>query len=350
MGNVQTVKIVVWLVCFSAAVAQADVFLFADGTRLEGTSEVDGDQVTISTFDGKTVKVAKKDIRGTVPEPNRNEYHARLKKTKSDDLAGQLELATFCDENKLPAEAEIRYQIILKLDPESVPVRKAWARKADAGDETAAKSLLDLARTSYSRAVEQFRAAVIQEIDTREAGARQQGDILAVEKIKVQREAFKTKKELPPKYSEAELRKMALAQDAMADSFDDAIARKTKGKKNEEAKALLKERDAFLAAESELVGDVLALFPDAYYKIVAVHSGKMLTTREVDANQGAIIIQATDDNSNEAMQWLLVRPKPSEPNSVLIKNKRSGLIIDITDASKWRGTVLHLWAATGGWN
>src|SRR5205085_7077084 len=126
--------------------------------------------------------------------------------------------------------------------------------------------------------------------------------------------------ELPPNFSEEELRRMALMQDAMANAYDSEIARRTRAKKLAAAKTLLKERDEFLAGQAKLVGDVLALFPDSYYKLVPVHSGKVLVPRGENAVQGAAIIQIPEDDSNEATKWQIIR-KPGDPTQVLLKNK-----------------------------
>src|SRR5437762_1484728 len=87
---------VLLLLTVAAINSRADVFMLADGRRLEGISEENGDDVTITTFDGKTVKVAKKEIKGNISEPKRNEYFARLKKLKDNDAFGRVELAQFC--------------------------------------------------------------------------------------------------------------------------------------------------------------------------------------------------------------------------------------------------------------
>ena len=102
-----------------ALAARADVYLLADGTRCEGVSVENGDQITITTFDGKTIHVAKKDLRGSVPEPKRNEYFKRLSALKADDVAGRVELGLFCQKNNLKAQAMGMFEAALKLDPKN---------------------------------------------------------------------------------------------------------------------------------------------------------------------------------------------------------------------------------------
>ena len=96
---------------------RADVFLLADGSRIEGTATESGDTVVISAFDGRTVRVSKKDIRGSVPDPKRNTYFARFKALKDGDAAARVELAKFCESNRLKAEADALYHAALKIDP-----------------------------------------------------------------------------------------------------------------------------------------------------------------------------------------------------------------------------------------
>lgn len=104
---------------------RADVFLLADGSRVEGVSAETGDQLTIVTYDGKTIHIAKKDLRGSVPEPKRNEYFKRLKALKDDDVAGRVELGLYCQKNNLKAQATALFEAALKLDPKSADAGKA---------------------------------------------------------------------------------------------------------------------------------------------------------------------------------------------------------------------------------
>jgi hypothetical protein len=116
---------VLLLLIVAAMSTRADVFMLADGRRLEGISEENGDQVTITTFDGKTVKVAKKDIKGNISEPKRNEYFTRLRKLKDNDAFGRVELAQFCLKNNLKREAQELCEAALKIDPANVAAGKA---------------------------------------------------------------------------------------------------------------------------------------------------------------------------------------------------------------------------------
>lgn len=97
--------------------AHADVFLLADGSRLEGIAIESGDHVTISTFDGRTVQISKKDIRASSSEPARNEYFTRLKKLSATDADGRVALAEFCQKNKLTKEADALLHDALKINP-----------------------------------------------------------------------------------------------------------------------------------------------------------------------------------------------------------------------------------------
>jgi len=105
--------------------AQADVYLLADGTRCEGVSVDYGDQLTITTFDGKTIKVFKKDLRGSIPEPKRNEYFKQLKALKDDDASGRVTLANYCLKNNLNPQATALFEAALKIDPSCMEAGKA---------------------------------------------------------------------------------------------------------------------------------------------------------------------------------------------------------------------------------
>ena len=104
-------------ILLSSLCTRADVFLLADGSRVEGVPNENGDQVTITAFDGRTIHVSKKDIRASTSEPKRNEYFTRLKKLDEKDAAGRVELALFCRKNKLPREAGELLHDALKIDP-----------------------------------------------------------------------------------------------------------------------------------------------------------------------------------------------------------------------------------------
>ncbi len=106
-------------------IARADVYLLADGTRCEGVSVENGDQVVITTYDGQTIKVAKKDIRGSIPEPKRNEYFVQFRKLKDTDAKGRVELAAFCQKNNLKKEAQALLEAALKIDPGNADAGKA---------------------------------------------------------------------------------------------------------------------------------------------------------------------------------------------------------------------------------
>lgn len=116
-----------WLpILFAACLAaRADVFLLADGSRVEGVATESGDSVTISTFDGKTLHLTKKEIRASTTEPLRNEYFARLKKLKDSDANGRVELAQFCQKNKMAKEAEALFKEALKINPAHAEAGKA---------------------------------------------------------------------------------------------------------------------------------------------------------------------------------------------------------------------------------
>lgn len=113
------------IVFAACLVARADVFLLADGSRVEGVATESGDSVTIATFDGKTLHVSKKDIRASTNEPLRNEYFARLKKLKDNDADGRVELALFCQKNRMAKEADELFKAALKINPRHDAAGKA---------------------------------------------------------------------------------------------------------------------------------------------------------------------------------------------------------------------------------
>lgn len=105
------------LVLLLSLCTRADVFLLADGSRVEGVSSENGEQVTIAAFDGRTIHVSKKEIRASTSEPKRNAYFTRLKKLGEKDADGRVELALFCRKNKLTREADELLHDALKIDP-----------------------------------------------------------------------------------------------------------------------------------------------------------------------------------------------------------------------------------------
>jgi len=185
-------------------------------------------------------------------------------------------------------------------------------------DERTARLQLDVARDSYNAAVKNFKAGVLKDFSAREKEAQQQGDLTKLENIKRERDLYSRTKLRPDGLSKDVLGAMVLAQDVFADAFGDAIVRKTKSGKIEEAKLLQKERDTFWATEPDLVGDVLPLFPNAWYKIRRVNSGKMLTHDKLS------VIQSSDSETDDALVWQLTWKGSPESGIFFLKNKQTG--------------------------
>jgi len=101
-----------------ASPARADVFFLADGSTLEGTAIEQGDEIVITTFDGKEVRLKKTQIQAKrADKPEKNEFYTRLHALKADDAAGLYKLGLWAKEKGLSEQAKDTFQRVLKADP-----------------------------------------------------------------------------------------------------------------------------------------------------------------------------------------------------------------------------------------
>jgi hypothetical protein len=107
------------------SVLLADTFLLRDGRRLEGTAEEDGDELIITTYHGKVVRVARKDIMGSTKEPARNAFYKRLRELKPGDAQACFALGEWAVEKKLTNEAKVAFERTLAMQPGHAGALKA---------------------------------------------------------------------------------------------------------------------------------------------------------------------------------------------------------------------------------
>ena len=69
--------------------ARGDVFLLADGSRLEGIAVESGESMTITTFDGRTLTVPKKICAAACRSRSAMRISRGLKAPAADDAAGR---------------------------------------------------------------------------------------------------------------------------------------------------------------------------------------------------------------------------------------------------------------------
>jgi len=107
----------------------ADTFLLRDGKRLEGTAEEDGNDLVITTYDGRVVRVPRKDIMGSTKEPARNSFYQRWKALKPDDAEACFALGQWASERKLTAEAKKAFERTLAIQRDHAGALAALKRR-----------------------------------------------------------------------------------------------------------------------------------------------------------------------------------------------------------------------------
>jgi len=113
----------------------ADEFRLKDGRRLVGeiVREI-GDLVSIKTTTG-VVTVERSDIVKRVETRTPyEEYLDRVKELADNDSSGHLELARFCDQNELKAEAILHFKKVMQLSPNNEEARTKLGYLWLAGD------------------------------------------------------------------------------------------------------------------------------------------------------------------------------------------------------------------------
>jgi hypothetical protein len=115
----QFISVVCWLAVFCPAVLRGDVYELKDGGQVVGaTVERSDDGVfTIRTPDGAAVKLDRSLVQRIVTQNDASlEYERRSRKTP-DTAEAHRELAAWCRENKLLAEADHHLARVAQLDP-----------------------------------------------------------------------------------------------------------------------------------------------------------------------------------------------------------------------------------------
>jgi len=113
------VPLVFLALLLAAGIALADKVIFKDGRELEGTVVEETDRwIRLKTRFG-TQKIERSQIRDIIKGRTREEeYTARKKALKLDDLDGHVALALWCREEKMVREAKEMWERVLLLDPE----------------------------------------------------------------------------------------------------------------------------------------------------------------------------------------------------------------------------------------
>lgn len=112
--------IVILLLPFGASADEVELF---DGTVVEGKVLDLGDSIKV-TRGGASVTYPKSSVKRVTFKKTREEiYEEKAGALKADDLAGHLELAQWCVEQKLRAAAQAEYKKVIAMDPDHAEAR-----------------------------------------------------------------------------------------------------------------------------------------------------------------------------------------------------------------------------------
>jgi hypothetical protein len=142
------------------AVSLADTVVKKDGTKVEGKIIANDESgVTIETPLGE-LKIAKADIRAIETGKTSAElFKDKWEEVDRADADALLDLARWCDENKLSREAKKVYrEIIDKVDPEHEAARRALGF-VKVGDEWKTKAEVDAEKKAAAEAEKKEKAA-----------------------------------------------------------------------------------------------------------------------------------------------------------------------------------------------
>jgi hypothetical protein len=158
----------------------------------------------------------------------------------------------------------------------------AVACAALAQDKDPVKEKLAAAKAAYDGELQQFRKAVGEWLDKREADARKDGDRKVVEQVKEERKAFEAG-ELPKGAPAAIQQKPAQAKKAMESAYAEALQAYTKANRDDAAAVVLEEWQAFSAKPflpKSAAIDLLALIDPKTHTVWGVwkKDGKVLVS------------------------------------------------------------------------
>ncbi|MEN8150189.1 MAG: hypothetical protein ABFS86_10220 [Planctomycetota bacterium] len=121
--------LVVLLLAFLAAPVIADVIYLKDGRKFTGKVVSESSTEVKFKSVGGVLTFKRKDVEKIEKGLTKNdEYEARRKKIASDDIAGLLELARWCEEQKLVAKKKKVYRELTKKVPNHPQVRRAMGQ------------------------------------------------------------------------------------------------------------------------------------------------------------------------------------------------------------------------------
>ncbi len=126
----------IWALCLFAAALSADVVHLKGGKKLRGTVVEEGSEVVVNPYNSRVpgmtfgVTRAKKDKVKRIERTfdKQREFHRKMAPVKTAQEA--LDLAKWCEEQRLKVERLVAYERALELDPENAAARKALGSKA----------------------------------------------------------------------------------------------------------------------------------------------------------------------------------------------------------------------------
>jgi hypothetical protein len=116
------------IAAFTAAVAaRADRFELKDGGEVVGTTiqRTDGGDYTVRTPDGAEVTLARELLARVVEENDAAAEYQKRSRKAPDTAEAHRELAAWCREHKLLAEAEVHLARVVELDPTDEDARRS---------------------------------------------------------------------------------------------------------------------------------------------------------------------------------------------------------------------------------
>ncbi len=129
MRRTPLILVAACLACAAASAALADVVYLKNGRKFEGTVEEKDGNVIVRLERG-SMTFAKADVdRVEKSAPPWEEYEARARALKREDVSGHMELARWCKERKLDRQMRLELEQVVVADPENVEARGLLGHK-----------------------------------------------------------------------------------------------------------------------------------------------------------------------------------------------------------------------------
>jgi hypothetical protein len=112
---------------FSPAAARGDVFELKDGGQVEGEliAGAGGSEYLVRTADGVEVTIARPQLDRVVQQDATRQEYLRRSRAAADTAEAHRELAAWCREQKLSAEADVHLERVAELDPTDEEARRS---------------------------------------------------------------------------------------------------------------------------------------------------------------------------------------------------------------------------------